>query len=123
MLSKSNIVGFIPSTDLAKSKLFFEEKLGLYLKVFDEYALEFDVNQKKLRITKVPEFTPANYTILGWEVDDIEATVKELMAKGIQFERYENMPQNDLSICTFPSGSKVVWFKDPDGNTLSITQY
>jgi len=123
MLTKSNIVGFIPSTNLDKSKSFFEDKLGLDLKNIDEFALEFDVNQIKLRITTVAEFTPANYTVLGWEVDDIEATVKELVAKGIHFERHENMPQDDLSICTFPGGSKVAWFKDPEGNTLSITQF
>lgn len=123
MLTKSNIVGFIPSTNLDESKSFFEDKLGLDLITIDEFALEFNVGQIKLRITKVAEITPANYTLLGWEVDDIEATVKELDSKGIHFERYENMPQNDLSICTFPGGSKVAWFKDPEGNTLSITQF
>jgi catechol 2,3-dioxygenase-like lactoylglutathione lyase family enzyme len=122
-LSHSKIVGFIPSTNLETSKTFYQSKLGLTLVTADDFALGFEVDQTKLRITKVPEITPADYTVFGWEVSDIKSSVKELTAKGLQFEHYDGLPQNEQHICTFPGGSKVAWLKDPDGNTLSITQF
>ncbi|MCG6969560.1 MAG: VOC family protein [Gammaproteobacteria bacterium] len=122
-LSKSKIVAFIPSIDLLASKSFYEQKLGLSLRNADDFALEYDISGMKLRVTKVPEITPANYTVFGWEVKDIDTTVTHLLANGIQFVRYQELSQDELKICTFPGGSKVAWFKDPDGNTLSITQF
>lgn len=122
-LSHAKVVGFVPSTNLDASKAFYQSKLGLTLVTADDFALGFEVTQTRLRITKVPELTPAGYTVFGWEVGDIESTAKELVAKGIQFVHYEGFPQDELQICAFPGGSKVAWFKDPDGNTLSITQF
>ena len=122
-LSQAKIIGFIPSTDLEASLAFFKDTLGLLLTREDEYALEFDISGAKLRITKVAEFTPANYTILGWEIPDIESAVTALMKKGVHFEKFAGLPQNELCICSFPGGSKVAWLKDPDGNTLSLTQF
>ena len=65
---------------------------------------------------------PLAYTVLGWETSNIMETVKDLDNKGVQFELYSALPQDDLGIWTTPDGAKVAWFKDPDGNTLSITQ-
>jgi len=121
-LAESKIIAFIPSTNLGNAKIFFEAKLGLTLSNSDEIALEFSINEAKLRVILVTELTPASYTIFGWEVIDIEVTVKELMSHKIEFEKYYGFSQSDLGVCTFPGGSKVAWFKDLDGNILSITQ-
>ena len=123
ILSNSNVIAFVPSTNLNESKLFYKDKLGLTLKSFDEIALEFKINEVILRVTKVSELTPASYTIFGWNINDIDLTIKELSNRGIQFEKFNGFSQSDLGVCTFPDGGKVAWFKDPDGNTLSITQF
>jgi hypothetical protein len=74
-------------------------------------------------VAKAPEFKPAQFTILGWQVTKIEATVGELQEKGLNFERFGFFEQDQLGIWTAPSGDKVAWFKDPDGNTLSVSQH
>lgn len=122
ILSNSKIIAFVPSTNLNKSKLFYENKLGLTLNSFDDIALVFKIDKAVLRVTKVTELKPADYTIFGWEVDNIDTTIKELLVKDIKFEKFDFFTQNELGVCTFPDGGKVAWFKDPDGNTLSITQ-
>ena len=88
----------------------------------DAFALVLDANGIMLRVTKA-KFTPHPFTILGWQVDDIEAEVRELTSRGVQFERYSFFEQDPLGIWTAPSGDKVAWFKDPDGNTLSLSQH
>lgn len=122
MISNSRIINFIPSTNFDVSRLFYEDKLGLILEKEDDFALEYKINTSVLRIIKVADFTPAIFTILGWDVSDINSIVKELMIVGIKFELYDGIKQNKMRICSFPGGSQVAWFKDPDGNTLSITQ-
>ena len=123
ILSNSNVIAFVPSTNLNESKLFYEDKLGLMLKKSDEIALEFRINKVILRVTKVTELIPAAYTVFGWEVNDIDLTIKELTDREIKFEKFKDFSQSDLGVCIFPDGGKVAWFKDPNGNTLSITQF
>jgi len=121
-LSNASLVGFVPSTNLNSAANFYSKKLGLKLIHQDDYALVFDNNHSKLRVAKVNEKVTAAYTVAGWEVEDINTTAEELHRAGIKFILYQGMPQDDNGICTFPSGSKVAWFNDPDGNVLSITQ-
>jgi len=102
---------------------FYRDQLGLRFLRDDGFALVFDMDGVMLRIGKVPVFTPAQNTVLGWESDDIVTSVQELGGKGIRFERYPNMGQDEHGICTFPTGDKVAWFKDPDGNVLSLSQH
>ena len=97
--------------------------LGLLLISEDEYALVFDAHGTMLRVAIVGEIVLAPYTVLGWQVSDIEATVRALAAKAVKFERYAWMEQDDLGIWSAPSGAKVAWFKDPDGNLLSISKH
>lgn len=123
MISESSLVGFIPSMDLIKAKSFYTQILGLLLDHEDDYALEFNVRGCRIRINKVNEKFPVPYTVLGWSVMDIGTTVSELIQKGIQFEKFDGLNQRENGICTFPDGSQVAWFKDPDDNILSITQY
>ena len=121
-LSKSKIIGFVPSVNLDAAASFYTDKLGLELVRSDEYALEYVLNETTLRITKVSEVARASYTTLGWEVDDIYLTVKGLNKKGIELIFYDGMPQDTNGVCSFPNGGKVAWFKDTDENILSIAQ-
>ena len=104
--------------------MFYRDTLGLRL-VSEElpFALVFDANGTMLRVSVVRELSPAQYTVLGWQVPDIFAMAKDLQQAGVQCERFQGMPQDELGIWKSPSGARVAWFKDPDGNTLSLTQF
>ena len=123
VLEKAAVAAFIASAKIAEARDFYENMLGLTFISDDEYALVFDANGTSLRIQKVAEVEPKQYTSLGWHVDDISAAVNALVAKGVRFERYDFMRPDELGIVTFPGGARVAWFKDPDGNLLSIDQY
>jgi len=102
---------------------FYRDTLGWTFLRDDGFALVFDMNGVMLRIGQSKDFTPAENTVLGWESKDIAATVDKLAAKGVHFEIYSDMGQDARGICTFPNGDKVAWFKDPDGNVLSLSQH
>jgi catechol 2,3-dioxygenase-like lactoylglutathione lyase family enzyme len=123
MLNDSNIIAFVPTTDAERSKAFYQKSLGLTLVSENPFAMEFDANGTMLRIATVEQLSPAQYTVLGWDVSDIYTKVNELTSKGVVFERYDGLNQDESNICSFPDGAKVAWFKDPDGNTLSLTQF
>jgi catechol 2,3-dioxygenase-like lactoylglutathione lyase family enzyme len=122
MLSHQKLKSFIPTVNPAKAKEFYMNTLGLKLLSEDNYALEFDANGTLLRITTVPELTPHPFTVLGWNVDNITHTIESLINMGVVFERYSFFEQDKLGIWLAPSGAKVAWFKDPDGNLLSLTE-
>ena len=123
MLGKHDVVAFVATAQSDRTKEFYERVLGLRLVEDSPFALVFDAHGTMLRIQKVKELQPAPYTALGWDVPDIRAAVENLSGKGIRFERYEGVPQNDLGIWLTPSGAQVAWFKDPSGNILSLTQF
>jgi catechol 2,3-dioxygenase-like lactoylglutathione lyase family enzyme len=123
MLASNKIVGLIPITDAARAKAFYADALGLRFVSEDPFALVFDANGNMLRLTKMKEFTPQRFTILGWEVPDIQAAVTQLAAAGVKFERYDFLKQDELGIWTAPGGARVAWFLDPDGNNLSLSQH
>jgi catechol 2,3-dioxygenase-like lactoylglutathione lyase family enzyme len=123
MLSTSPIIGFIPTRDAARARTFYEHTLGLRFISQDEFAVVFDANGSMVRITIVGDFTPAPFTIFGWQVQDIEPEVAELTAKGVAFNRYGFLNQNEAGIWDAPGGARVAWFTDPDGNTLSLSQH
>jgi catechol 2,3-dioxygenase-like lactoylglutathione lyase family enzyme len=123
MLSTSKIISFVATQNPARARKFYETTLGLPLISDDPFALVFDANGTMLRVQKVQTLQAAQHTVLGWEVPDIRAAVQALAKRGIQFERFEGLPQDDLAIWATPSGGKVAWLKDPDGNTLSLTQF
>jgi catechol 2,3-dioxygenase-like lactoylglutathione lyase family enzyme len=122
MLGSSNVIAFVPSENPDRARAFYEGVLGLRFVSKDHYAMMFEANGVRLRIALVQEFKPAPFTILGWIVPDIAGTIRELAMKGVVFQRYDIFKQDDLGVCTFLSGEQVAWFKDPDGNTLSLTQ-
>ena len=122
-LGECAATAFVPTRNPARAMEYYERTLGLNL-VSSElpFALVFDLQGTTLRLTQVDELSPAPYTVLGWSVPDIAAAALVLMQTGVVFQRYPGMEQDDLGIWTSPSGAKVAWFKDPDGNTLSISQ-
>jgi catechol 2,3-dioxygenase-like lactoylglutathione lyase family enzyme len=122
MLGSSNVIAFVPTENPDRARAFYEGVLGLRFVSKDHYAMMFEANGVRLRIALVQEFKPAPFTILGWIVPDIAGTIRELAMKGVVFQRYDIFKQDDLGVCTFLSGEQVAWFKDPDGNTLSLTQ-
>jgi len=123
-LGKHNIVGFISIVNVSRAKDFYRDTLGLRL-VTEEppFALVFDANGIMLRLGMAKELPPAHGTVLGWQVPDIAVIVKNLGQAGVRFERYEGMNQDELGIWTSPTGAKVAWFKDPDGNILSVSEH
>jgi catechol 2,3-dioxygenase-like lactoylglutathione lyase family enzyme len=120
MLASSRLSGFFRTTDPKKARDFYERVLGLTLERENEYVMIFRGEQCVIVGQKVDEFTPVPSTILGWEVQDIRKIVSFLAERGVVFERYEWMEQDHLGIWTSPDGGKVAWFKDPDGNVLSV---
>ncbi len=123
MLGSTNIVAFVPTKDSEKARAFYEGLLGLRFVKDDGFAIVFDANGIMIRVAKMKEVTPAQYTILGWQVSEIENVVRGLQKKGVHFEIFGFFKQDELGIWTAPTGDKVAWFKDPDGNILSVSQH
>jgi catechol 2,3-dioxygenase-like lactoylglutathione lyase family enzyme len=123
MLGAHDIIAFVPTTNSQLAREFYEQKLGLKFVSDDGFALVFEANGNMLRVVKLKEFTPAQFTILGWEVPDAQQAVSELQSRGVRFERYPWAQQDELGIWNAPGGAKVAWFKDPDGNVLSVSQH
>ncbi|HEV7701580.1 MAG TPA: VOC family protein [Pyrinomonadaceae bacterium] len=123
ILLSSQVAAFIAVSDAALSRDFYENVLGLTVIREDDWAVEFDANGTSLRMQKGVTFTSQEFTVLGWHVDDIDAAMAELRERGVVFEQYPWMPPESNGVMTFPGGARVAWFKDPDGNVLSLDQY
>ena len=124
MLGSSRLVAFLPSRDLGVAKRFFTQTLGLPLLAIEPGALTYKVEGTALRVTHVKEFTPQPFTVLGWWVEDIHATVDALAAAGVELLRYPQFEQDERGLWTPPgSRSRVAWFEDPDGYVLSVTGF
>ena len=121
----TKMIGFLATTNPERSKVFYGDVLGFKLVAEDGFALVFDANGTMLRVRKAETFTAAQGTVLGWEVDDIYDAVEALKTRGVRFEQF-NLPfmkQDSHGVWTPPSGDQVAWFKDPDGNVLSISHH
>lgn len=116
-------MAFVGTRDAERARSFYRDSLGLTLVEENSFALVFDSNGIMLRVTNVQELNPARHTILGWDVSDVTSSVRELAAAGIVFSRYPGMIQDEDGIWTSPTGARVAWFPDPDGNMLSLTQF
>lgn len=123
MLSSQRVVAFVSTTNPDRARPFFRDTLGLKLVAEDGFALVFDSNGTMLRVSIVRELTPAQFTVLGWEVDDMDTALEALLKAGVTFERYGFPGQDERGVWTAPGGTKVAWFKDPDGNILSLSQH
>ena len=123
MLGSFDVIAFVGTANADRSRVFYEDTLGLTFVADEHFALVFDANGTMVRIFKMDAFTPARHTVLGWIVTDIAATIDGLRAKEVEFQRYEHMQQDERGIWISPSGAKVAWFHDPDGNNLSLTEF
>ena len=126
MLAAAKVVAFVPTRDPARARAFYADVLGLALVHADAFALVFDAGGTMLRVADVSGvdgWAPAPFTVLGWDVPDAAAAVDALRAKGIAFDRYPGMDQDERGIWISPAGARIAWFRDPDGNVLSITQF
>ena len=123
MLQADDVIAFVGSADLRQAQAFYEQVLGLRAIEQNDFACVFDANGTMLRVTAVAEVARSGYTVLGWRVADIAATVRGLTERGVVFLRYDGMGQDENGVWTTPGGDKVAWFADPDGNVLSLTPF
>src|SRR5580658_3464215 len=123
MLASMNMMGFLLTKDYDQARAFYEGKLGFTFVSLDQFALVIEAGKNRIRIVKVPTFTPLVSTVLGWQVGDIEAMVNWLAKRGVEFDKYPFVQDKERGIWTAPDGSKVAWFKDPDGNVLSVSEH
>jgi catechol 2,3-dioxygenase-like lactoylglutathione lyase family enzyme len=122
-LAGTDLIGFVPTLDMSRARPFYETVLGLPMEGESPFACAFRVSGVLLRVITVEQLTPFPFTLIGWSVADIAATVAGLTARGVAFDRFEGVEQDELGVWQAPGGAKVAWFKDPDGNTLSLTQF
>jgi catechol 2,3-dioxygenase-like lactoylglutathione lyase family enzyme len=123
MLSFTKLIAFVPTKDAKKARAFYVGILGLRFVSEDQFALVLDAKGIMVRVALVAEFQPQQFTIVGWEVSDLNKEVARLQGQDVRFEKYGMPGQDEQGIWSSPSGAKVAWFKDPDGNVLSLTQF
>jgi catechol 2,3-dioxygenase-like lactoylglutathione lyase family enzyme len=123
VLTSCNIIAFVVTTDPVRAKEFYTRVLGLRLVDDQPGAIVFDAHGTMLRIAKVQAFVPAPHTVLGWQVTNVAGSIDLLIAAGVTFEQYPGLEQDERGIWTSPDGAKIAWFKDPSGNTLSLTEF
>ena len=123
VLATSDVIAFAPTTDLARARSFYEGDLGLPVVDENAYACVFDAHGTMLRITAVAEVAHPGYTVLGWRVTDMDETVSWLKSHGVLFTRFDGMEQDVQGVWTTPTGDRIAWFTDPDGNVLSLTEF
>jgi predicted enzyme related to lactoylglutathione lyase len=123
MLKSQKILGFVPTKNPGLAKSFYVDVLGIEFSYEDQFAIELLSGGNRIRIAKAEKFEPMPFAILGWEVTEIDREVAGLTERGVQFEIYPFLKQNATGIWDSPSGARVAWFKDPDGNLLSLSQH
>ena len=123
MLTGAKLVAFGATTDGARAAQFYTNVLGLVVRYEDDFAVSLESEGIEPRLQKVEQFTPQPFTTLGWQVASVVDVVQELMRRGVTPERYSWMNQDAAGVWQAPSGARVAWFKDPDGNLLSVAQY
>ena len=123
MFGPAQVTAFLATTQASRAAAFYGATLGLRQKSDDDFALVFDLHGVELRIQKVEQLTPQPFTVLGWQVQTLPAVLASLTARGVVFERFPGLAQSPQGIWSAPSGAQVAWFRDPDGNVLSIAEY
>jgi catechol 2,3-dioxygenase-like lactoylglutathione lyase family enzyme len=121
MLTQERLVAFIWTADAERARAFYEGALGLTFVGDHGHLVLFDSGPARVALVRSEgPVTPPHGTAMGWNVGDLKASVRGLMARGVVFERFEGMVQDDLQIWSPVPGEGVAWFKDPDDNTLSL---
>ena len=119
----NRLIAFVATAKPTEAKRFYRDVLGLIFVEESPFSLVFLSGETMLRIQKVAEVTIAGDTALGWQVDSIEQRMSELEARGVAFERFDSLAQDPSGMWVTPDGTKVAWFRDPDGNLLSLTEF
>ena len=123
MLADRAVIAFLATTDPPRALAWYRDVLGLRLVADEPYAIVFDAGGTMLRIQKAPHHEPAPHTALGWRVDDLDGTLAALRERGVEPVRYDFIPQDERGVWTTPDGTQIAWFRDPDGNLLSLTRF
>ena len=123
MLDGAKLVAFGATTDGARAAGFYTTVLGLTLRYQDDFAVSLESGDNEIRLQKVERFTPQSFTTLGWQVASVRDVVRRLVEHGVMPERYAWLEQDDSGVWKAPNGARVAWFKDPDGNLLSVAEY
>lgn len=123
MLGEFDPIAFVHTTDVARARDFYVDVLGLEFVEDSPFALVVRSRGTMIRVTPVESHTPSPATVLGWSVPDARSTLIELASRGVAPLRFDALDQDEHGIWLSPNGAKVAWFSDPDGNTLSITQF
>jgi catechol 2,3-dioxygenase-like lactoylglutathione lyase family enzyme len=123
MLASSKLQTIVLSSRLAEAEKFYGDVLGLKLKGKSHGALVYDVGGADLRVSPVPSTQPSPHTVLGFAVADLSAVMNTLSMRGVEWERFAHFPQDAAGVFVAPDGAKVAWFRDQDGNLLSLVQY
>ena len=121
-LESAAAIAFLPSEDLDRSRRFFGDLLGLPVEEVTAFACVLRAGLTMLRVTRVDGLRPQPFTVFGWQVPDLVATVAELTRAGVRMLHYDGLGQDADGVWATPDGALVAWFRDPDGNTLSLTQ-
>jgi catechol 2,3-dioxygenase-like lactoylglutathione lyase family enzyme len=114
---------FVSTIDSGRARRFYEDILGLDFVADEGFALVFDLAGTMLRVTRVEQLQPQPFTVLGWRVPDVATAIEELTVRGVTFERFAGLDQDVRGIWRSPSGARIAWFKDPDGNMLSLSEH
>lgn len=123
MLEGAKLVAFAATTDGARAAAFYTTVLGLTLRYQDAFAVSLRSGDNEVRLQKVERFTPQPFTALGWQVASVTDVVQRLREHGVTPERYAGLAQDVNGVWKAPSGARIAWFKDPDGNLLSVAEY
>jgi catechol 2,3-dioxygenase-like lactoylglutathione lyase family enzyme len=123
MLASSRLQTIVWTSRIPEAEKFYSGVLGLPLKGQSHGALVYDVGGSDLRVSPVPATEPSAHTVVGFAVSDSRATVESLTQRGVSFERIPGFSHDSAGIFTTPDGAQVAWFRDPDGNLLSVVQY
>ena len=122
MQPSAELVAVASSTDLERSRTFYESVLELDVDEVTPYACVARSGSTTLRITLAEGWTPQPFTVLGWTVEDIRAELAVLRKRDVDPLRFGGMDQDSDAVWTAPGGAQVAWFTDSDGNVLSFTQ-
>jgi catechol 2,3-dioxygenase-like lactoylglutathione lyase family enzyme len=119
MLADSKAFSGFAVPDIEVAREFYGDRLGLEVSEENGLLTLHLAGDRPTLIYPKPDFEPATYTILNFPVDDVDATVDELTARGVQFEKYDGFGQDEKGIAR-GNGPDIAWFKDPAGNVLSV---
>jgi catechol 2,3-dioxygenase-like lactoylglutathione lyase family enzyme len=123
VLTHSKLQSIVWTSRIGEAEVFYRDVLGLTLRAKSDGALVFDVGGGDLRVSPIPSTTRGEHTVLGFAVDDVDAAIAWLCARGVVFERFAGFPHADNGAVLTPDGNKVAWLRDPDGNILSVVQF